>query len=44
MFRYMSGWAARLSRETVPVPAPGNLHAYTLREPIVATSPDRANT
>jgi phenylacetaldehyde dehydrogenase len=34
MFRYMLGWATRLNGETVPVSAPGNWHAYTLREPI----------
>jgi phenylacetaldehyde dehydrogenase len=34
MFRYMSGWATRLNGETVPVSAPGNWHAYTLREPV----------
>ena len=34
MFRYMSGWATRLNGETVPISAPGNWHAYTLREPI----------
>lgn len=34
MFRYMSGWATRLNGETIPISAPGNWHAYTLREPI----------
>jgi phenylacetaldehyde dehydrogenase len=34
MFRYMSGWAMRLNGETVPISAPGNWHAYTLREPV----------
>ena len=34
MFRYMSGWATRLNGETVPISAPGNWHAYTLREPV----------
>jgi phenylacetaldehyde dehydrogenase len=33
MLRYMSGWARRLNGETVPISAPGNWHAYTLREP-----------
>ena len=34
MFRYMAGWATRLNGETIPVSAPGNWHAYTLREPV----------
>src|ERR1700739_663921 len=34
MFRYMSGWATRLNAETGPISAPGNWHAYTLREPV----------
>ncbi len=34
MFRYMSGWATRMTGETIPVSSPGNWHAYTLREPI----------
>jgi phenylacetaldehyde dehydrogenase len=34
MFRYMSGWATRLTGETIPVSSPGAWHAYTLREPV----------
>jgi phenylacetaldehyde dehydrogenase len=34
MFRYMSGWATRLTGETIPISAPGSWHAYTMREPI----------
>jgi phenylacetaldehyde dehydrogenase len=34
MFRYMSGWAQRLTGETIPVSSPGNWHAYTLRQPV----------
>jgi len=34
MFRYMAGWATRLTGETIPVSSPGNWFAYTLREPI----------
>ena len=30
----MSSWATRLNGQTVPVSAPGNWHAYTLREPV----------
>jgi phenylacetaldehyde dehydrogenase len=29
MFRYMAGWATRLTGETIPVSSPGNWHAYT---------------
>ncbi|MAG31312.1 MAG: betaine-aldehyde dehydrogenase [Deltaproteobacteria bacterium] len=32
-FRYFSGWATKLSGETIPVSAPGFLN-YTVREPI----------
>ncbi|WP_159711753.1 aldehyde dehydrogenase family protein [Geminicoccus flavidas] len=34
MFRYMSGWATRLTGETIPVSSPGEWHAYTVREPV----------
>ena len=34
MFRYMSGWATRLTGETIPVSSPGDWFAYTTREPI----------
>ncbi|MFO1037110.1 MAG: aldehyde dehydrogenase family protein [Geminicoccaceae bacterium] len=34
MFRYMSGWATRLTGETIPVSSPGNWFAYTMREPV----------
>jgi phenylacetaldehyde dehydrogenase len=33
--RYCAGWATRLNGETVPVSAPGDWHAYTLRQPFV---------
>lgn len=32
--RYYSGWCSKLTGETLPVSAPGEWHAYTLREPI----------
>ena len=34
MFRYMSGWATRLTGETIPVSTPGNWFAYSVREPV----------
>ena len=34
MFRYMSGWATRLTGETIPVSSPGNWFAYSVREPV----------
>ncbi len=34
MFRYMAGWATKLVGTTIPLSAPGNYHAYTLREPV----------
>jgi phenylacetaldehyde dehydrogenase len=33
-FRYMSGWATRIEGSTLGISAPGEYHAYTLREPI----------
>ncbi|TRW45890.1 aldehyde dehydrogenase family protein [Georgenia yuyongxinii] len=32
--RYMAGWATKLTGETIPVGAPGTVHAYTKREPV----------
>jgi phenylacetaldehyde dehydrogenase len=34
LFHYMAGWATKIEGNTIPVSAPGNYHAYTLREPI----------
>ena len=34
MFRYMSGWATRLTGETIPLSSPGNWFAYSVREPV----------
>src|SRR5262249_18526831 len=34
VFRYMAGWATKLTGETISLSQPGNYHAYTLREPI----------
>ena len=34
MLRYMAGWATKINGETITVSAPGNWHAYTLREPV----------
>lgn len=36
-FRYMAGWATKLSGDTLPVGAPGDMHAFTKREPIGVT-------
>jgi len=33
-FRYMAGWATKLLGDTIPVGAPGTVHAYTQREPV----------
>ncbi|QCI15506.1 aldehyde dehydrogenase family protein [Pseudomonas putida] len=33
-FRYMAGWCTRLNGESIPISAPGEWHAYTLREPV----------
>ncbi len=33
-FRYMAGWATRIEGSTLGISAPGEYHAFTLREPI----------
>ncbi len=32
--RYMAGWATKITGETMSLSAPGDFHAYTLREPV----------
>ena len=34
MFRYMAGWATKISGSTLSFSTPGAFHSYTLREPI----------
>jgi phenylacetaldehyde dehydrogenase len=34
VFRYTAGWATKLTGETLTLSAPGNYHAFTVREPI----------
>jgi phenylacetaldehyde dehydrogenase len=34
MFRYMAGWATKISGTTLPLSAGYNFHSYTMREPI----------
>src|SRR5262249_24002878 len=34
MFRYMAGWATKITGETLDVSMQGNFHAFTVREPI----------
>ncbi|WP_138469053.1 aldehyde dehydrogenase [Poseidonocella sp. HB161398] len=34
IYHYYSGWASKVSGETVGVSMPGDFHAYTLREPV----------
>jgi phenylacetaldehyde dehydrogenase len=34
IFRYMGGWATKLTGTTIPLSAPGNYLSYTLREPV----------
>lgn len=34
MFRYMAGWASRMTGATLPLSAGPDFHAYTMREPI----------
>ena len=34
MFRYMAGWATKISGTTLPLSAGHDFHSYTMREPI----------
>jgi phenylacetaldehyde dehydrogenase len=34
ILRYMAGWATKINGATIAVSAPGDWHAYTLREPV----------
>jgi phenylacetaldehyde dehydrogenase len=34
ILRYMAGWATKINGSTIAVSAPGDWHAYTLREPL----------
>jgi phenylacetaldehyde dehydrogenase len=34
MFRYMAGWATKITGSTIPLSFPGEYHSYTLREPV----------
>ena len=34
MFRYMAGWATKISGNTLSLSFPGDFHSYTLREPV----------
>jgi phenylacetaldehyde dehydrogenase len=34
MFRYMAGWATKITGETLAISTPGNYHCFTVREPI----------
>jgi phenylacetaldehyde dehydrogenase len=34
MFRYMAGWATKITGETLTISTPGSFHAYTVREPV----------
>ena len=34
MFRYMGGWATKVTGSTIPLSFPGEFLSYTLREPV----------
>ncbi len=34
MFRYMAGWATKITGSTLPLSAGSNFHSYTIKEPI----------
>lgn len=34
MFRYMAGWATKITGETLTISTPGEYHAFTVREPV----------
>ena len=34
LFRYMAGWATKITGETLSISTPGQFHAFTVREPV----------
>ncbi len=34
LLRYMAGWATKITGQSIPISAPGEWHAYTMREPV----------
>jgi phenylacetaldehyde dehydrogenase len=34
LLRYMGGWSTKITGQSIPISAPGDWHAYSLREPI----------
>ena len=34
LLRYMAGWSTKITGQTIPISAPGDWHAYSMREPV----------
>ena len=34
LLRYMGGWSTKITGQSIPISAPGDWHAYSLREPV----------
>jgi phenylacetaldehyde dehydrogenase len=34
LLRYMAGWSTKITGQSIPISAPGDWHAYTMREPV----------
>jgi phenylacetaldehyde dehydrogenase len=34
LLRYMAGWATKITGQSIPLSAPGDWHAYSIREPV----------
>jgi phenylacetaldehyde dehydrogenase len=34
LLRYMGGWSTKITGESIPISAPGDWHAYSIREPV----------
>ncbi len=34
LLRYMAGWATKITGQSIPLSAPGDWHAYSMREPV----------
>src|SRR6195256_4447635 len=34
LLRYMGGWSTKITGQSIPISAPGDWHAYSMREPV----------
>jgi phenylacetaldehyde dehydrogenase len=36
LLRYMGGWSTKITGQSIPISAPGDWHAYSMREPVAS--------